>query len=709
MLPQTVHPTDKAEFFSQLRIHPHELTQAHLLPFVPNAAQLDQSDPITQRRIDSLRKIIAHCSTVQAAATYILEHEEWDFVAVYFDAIDHFCHGFMKFHPPRREHIPEDVYEMYKDVVVGGYRYHDMMLGRLLELAGEDATILLISDHGFHPGHLRPRKLPHEPAGPAVEHSPYGIFVARGPDIRQDERIYGASLLDITPTILSLFNLPVAKDMDGKVLSHIFNAPPKLDVIPSWENVPGMAGMHPDDLRDDPYAAQQALQQLIDLGYIEAPGADMEKAIQRTTNENNFYLARSYLQASQYTEAITILQRLFDENPTVSRYGQYLVNACLQARRIPEARAAVQRLREQQKQETPGLLLLMGLVVLSEQKALQALDYFRQAVAFEAELPSINLHIGQCFQILGRWEEAKTAFQKALDTDPENERAWHGLGLAHLRTEDYEPAVEYLLQSIGLLYHQPFVHYHLGEALYQLSEYQHSAEAFQVSLHIMPGLNKARNWLARIYRDHLDQPARADALQEELLQHTQQEILIVSGLPRSGTSMMMQMLHAGGISPFTDAIRTADADNPKGYYEHEAVKALIRDQRFLEEVDGEAVKVIANLLFHLPDRYRYRIIFMERDLDEVLRSQQTMLARQGKTTSDTIPLTLLENFNTTIKKIKNSLGKKANIELFFVSYTDVLTNPTKQATALAQFIGKDLAIQKMAAVVDNSLYRQRKS
>ena len=116
-------------------------------------------------------------------------------MAVYFDAIDHFCHGFMKYHPPRQEHISPADFETYKEVVNSGYRYHDWMLGNLMQLAGEDTTIILLSDHGFHPDHHRPRHIPQEPAGPAVEHSPYGILVIHGPGIQQDEPIFGASLL----------------------------------------------------------------------------------------------------------------------------------------------------------------------------------------------------------------------------------------------------------------------------------------------------------------------------------------------------------------------------------------------------------------------------------------------------------------------------------------------------------------------------------
>ena len=297
MAPGTVHPEEKAAFFEKLRIHPGELTAAHILPFIPKASEIDQEK---DKRLQSLTKILADASTIQAAATYILENEEWDFMGVYFDAIDHFCHGFMKFHPPQLPGIPDDKFELYKDVVISAYKFHDMMLERLLQLAGEDVTVMLISDNGFHPDHLRPLALPKEPAAPALEHSPYGIVVMNGPHIKKDERIYGASILDVTPTLLTLFGLPVGNDMDGNVMVNAFDETILPDRIESWENVPGNSGQHDPNKQEDPYAAAEALEQLIELGYVERPDENVEKAIQKTVAENNFYLARAYIHGRKH-------------------------------------------------------------------------------------------------------------------------------------------------------------------------------------------------------------------------------------------------------------------------------------------------------------------------------------------------------------------------------------------------------------------------
>ena len=219
-----------------------------------------------------------------------LEMEPWDFAAVYFDSIDHFSHAFMDYHPPRREGIPEKDYEIYKDVVEGGYRFHDMMLGVLMGLAGPETAVIIVSDHGFHSDHLRPRYIPTEPAGPAVQHRQYGIVAMRGPGIRQDERVYGASLLDICPTVLTLLGLPVGRDMDGKPLVGAFLEPPRIETIASWDDVPGEDGRHPPGMRIDPIEAQEAINQLVVLGYIEKPEENREKAVAQAVSEWNYNL-----------------------------------------------------------------------------------------------------------------------------------------------------------------------------------------------------------------------------------------------------------------------------------------------------------------------------------------------------------------------------------------------------------------------------------
>ena len=148
MAPGVVHPTRLRETLAELRVHPDELIGDNIFPFVPRADEIDQDK---DQRLASVAKVLCECSSVHAAATHLMTEEPWDFMGVYHDAIDHFCHGFMKFHPPRRPFIPEADYELYNNVVTAGYLFHDMMLQVMLTLAGPDTLVILCSDHGFHP------------------------------------------------------------------------------------------------------------------------------------------------------------------------------------------------------------------------------------------------------------------------------------------------------------------------------------------------------------------------------------------------------------------------------------------------------------------------------------------------------------------------------------------------------------------------------
>ncbi len=703
MAPGTVHPEEKAAFFEKLRIHPGELTAAHILPFIPKAAEIDQEK---DKRLQSLTKILADASTIQAAATYILENEEWDFMGVYFDAIDHFCHGFMKFHPPQLPGIPDDKFELYKDVVISAYKFHDMMLERLLQLAGDDVTVMLISDHGFHPDHLRPLALPKEPAAPALEHSPYGIVVMNGPHIKKDERIYGASILDVTPTLLTLFGLPVGNDMDGNVMVNAFDETIVPDRIESWENVPGNSGQHDPDKQEDPYAAAEALEQLIELGYVERPDENVEKAIQKTVAENNFYLSRAYIHGRKHAEAIELLEKLVVDYPEVSRFSLRLAHCYQATNQIEKCRAELARLKEVTGKESVSTKLMESSLLMMENKPMKAKEML-EAIEKDHPQARIDMPLGRAYLQVKDWKKAQAAFEREVEHDHENAIAYHSLGVALMRQNRYEEAADHLLTAVGLMYHFPFAHYHLGEALYHLGEYERAAEAFEVTLKMAPGVNKARLWLSKVYGEHLKKPEAAEQLTEELEEHMKGEITIVSGLPRSGTSMMMQMLEKGGIPIYTDKQRIPDENNPKGYYEHEAVKSLGKNKKWLQEADGKALKVISHLLFELPARFRYKVVFMERDLDEVLMSQHKMLVRTGKAKEGTINLKLAGPFRQNLERVKSWVPQQKNIDILYVSHAALMADATAEIERINQFLGGKLDTAAMATVIDRSLHREK--
>jgi hypothetical protein len=184
-------------------------------------------------------------------------------------------------------------------------------------------------------------------------------------------------------------------------------------------------------------------------------------------------------------------------------------------------------------------------------------------------------------------------------------------------------------------------------------------------------------------------------------------ITIVSGLPRSGTSLMMQMLAAGGMPVLTDGERQADADNPRGYYEWERIKLLPQQPDCIAEAEGKAVKVISQLLFALPAGRDYRIIFVQRPLTEVLASQAEMIRRRGTTGAALPPSALIAGLGVHLNQVHAWLKDKANISIYRVEHHDVLHKPLLMAESIQQFLACPLDVGAMSRQVDTSLYRQR--
>ena len=183
-------------------------------------------------------------------------------------------------------------------------------------------------------------------------------------------------------------------------------------------------------------------------------------------------------------------------------------------------------------------------------------------------------------------------------------------------------------------------------------------------------------------------------------------VVVVSGLPRSGTSLMMAMLSAGGIPLLTDHQRPPDADNPNGYFELEAIKRLSASAECLATAPGKAVKIVAPLVFQLPLRFQYRIIFIERNLDEVIASQTAMLSRMGR--QPALPADQLKAaFARQISRARAILPQAGNQEALFLQHREILKDPCSAAEAVASFLQAELKLEAMAGIVNPALHRQQ--
>ncbi|PYK39504.1 MAG: hypothetical protein DME60_09700 [Verrucomicrobia bacterium] len=750
-----IHPKERGAELARFKVFPNELTEAHILPFIPDAAKIDQKK---DKRLSSFAKVLSDNASVHAVATVLMENEPWDFTAVYYDGIDHFSHAFMAYHPPRLEWVKEEDFAMYKDVVKGAYRFHDMMLERLLDLAGPETTVILCSDHGFESGSQRPHGTPREPAGPAVWHRQYGIFVMAGPNIRRDERIYGASLIDIAPTVLTLFGIPIGEDMDGRPLLEAFDELPKVKTIPSWEQVPGGSGMHSGDEQLDPAQANELMQQFAALGYIEDPGADKEKAAESAEIEAKYNIARTYLWKGQPEQARPLLEEIVRRRPWEERFLMQLAACYFQAGYLAQAERVLLAIADGKEPDTAVTKLLWAQIKLARGDLGGALKALLEAEAMNPQLPGVYIQIGDTYARLLQWENARVAYEKAQALDEDNARAYLGLSTVYRRRGDNQQTVDHALRAVSLLHRLPLAHFNLGVALVRAGDSERARLAFETALRFQPEMVNAHRYLATIHKTEGGDLEKANFHRSEVLRLTQRRrrrpvtddprreqlfdlpeipkrkerlkilleerpdpkpeeeksgktLVLVSGLPRSGTSLMMQMLEAGGVKPLTDGERIADVDNPKGYYEWEPIKQIGKKPELLdqEELNGCAIKCTSMLLPRMPLKHSYKVIFMTRPIEEVVVSQSAMVKRRATKAAELDSAQLKRGLRGHRDEILSWLKSTPHMEFIEIDYPKLVREPLPQISRLIDFLGKDRlpSSENMATVVDPTLYRRK--
>ena len=503
---QAVHPPDLLEVAEALRVHPSSLTAEQLRPFFGDAVVTDQKDV----RFHMLAKLLAECASIHNAATYFAEHEEWDLLAVYYDAIDHFSHAFIEFYPPPMEHVTPEDFEIYRYVVEGIYQFHDMMLGRLLQLTGPETTVLILSDHGFYNDHQRPavaftKDEQQQRTGPGANplswHRPQGIFLAAGPGIKKDELVHGASLIDVAPTVLALLGLPIGDDMDGKPLVQIFTEPVDIAHVPSHETA------HPADgvLRDsaveetDPWAARQALEQLAALGYITLP--DPENALQDAASaarERKNNLAQVYFSTHRAEQAVPLLEELLkerDEPQIRCRLALCLIDLGRGAEAEPLLRNVIDNFP---KISLGPLLLGQVKLAAGDTKAAEAL--LAQVQEKEKNSSNFQTVLGQIHLRRKDWPEAEIAFRNALASEEDNPEAHDGLGVALREQGNLEDALNEHMRAASLLHHRPQTHVNLGIALAMTKQIDWAIRAFSIAAELAPEQPFPHRCLAQVYR-----------------------------------------------------------------------------------------------------------------------------------------------------------------------------------------------------------------
>lgn len=434
--PESVWPRERHAELTALQLSRNDIDPAALLKFVPCADEVDRH---TDGRLDAIAEVLAQTATVHNLATWAMENVPWRFTAVCYTGIHQLSHLFMPFHPPRRDCVAARDFEIYQHVVTAAYRFHDMMLGRLLNLSGVNAQVILVSDHGFQSDHLRPLAAATTDDELLVWHRPQGVVVATVPGI--------SSHLDVAPAILTLFGVK-RDDTDGQVDAS-YDPPPAADIS-----------------------------HLLELGYVESPDPYADAAEKRLKDLHQFHLAEALLGDGRPAEAIEILVTLAGRHDDVIEYRVALAHAYAVARRPDDCRRVVDSLRRDYP-ESAEALAAIGMLELESRRASNAVEHLRRAEEMGLRRPELYADLGRAYLRLRIFDDAARAFQRATKLDEELARAWIGLSAAELGRGETEAAIDAARRGIALEPANAEAHYRLGRALSAAGRDTEARRAFE--------------------------------------------------------------------------------------------------------------------------------------------------------------------------------------------------------------------------------------
>ena len=490
----TVSPSSLTSELSSVRVGPKQNNMNDVRAFIAPGANIEP-DKRDRNQLLKLAKMVAEMASVRAAFMHLLEHEPWDYAAVYFAAIDHFCHHYIEFMHPQMPGIALHDFQNFREIVNECYVYHDMMLGETLKQAGDDAVLVICSDHGFLSGQLRPT----QEINPAAWHRFHGMVLFHGPGIARGEELIGATILDIAPTLLTIMGLPVGEDMDGHVLDQAFEKAPTISRIPSWDEVEGDFGEHDPDMKEDPFEAQESLRQLVELGYIDAPDDDVEGQIEIARKEQLVNLAGAYQFAGQLDEAEIIWEKILADYPDEARILLKAAECCLSRRQFDKALELLDHC-ESKDGAIPQVCLLRGHIAIIRGHVDEAAVYLDKAALLGNDSLMVHQKIGELYRRKREFGRALEAFDRMIELDADTPAGHAGRAEILLRMKDYDGAIDAALTATERLFYFPRAHMTLGLAIARLGEIEQATQCVEVAARQLPNWRSPHRLLVRLYR-----------------------------------------------------------------------------------------------------------------------------------------------------------------------------------------------------------------
>jgi tetratricopeptide (TPR) repeat protein len=469
----TYWPLEVGSRLDAKRVSPEDIGPSVISNYIPNWKKIDQK---RDHRLGQLRLLLAADYSYQTAALELLKEEKWDFAAIRFPALAPISRLFMPHHLSAQSGSGNEDLEIYRDVIRSSCRILDHMLHQIIELAGPKTAVMVVSGHG-----VRTLNIPAGGFSPKDNESwksSYGIFTACGPKFASDALLHGAGVLDIAPTVLTWFGLPIGDDMEGRVLVESFALFPEIARIDSWETWMGILPAPTHDKTDLP----------------------ISNAADAWRREADWNRVQSCLEASRYQEALPILNRLFCEFPERVEVCHALFQCQMALGHLSDAADTLEVALESIPPGISSLLPRAELAVAKSDFKL-ARSLVGEAMALKPTHPMALRKLGLLLLRLRDWDALAEIAKQALKMDEQEPLAWLGLAAAQLRKGNASEAVEAATRAIQLRYFMPDAHFVLARGLVAQGRWLEAKEAMQVLLKLQPDNRAAATYFKRLPRE----------------------------------------------------------------------------------------------------------------------------------------------------------------------------------------------------------------
>lgn len=471
----TYWPENLGVTLDSLRVSPETIQADVISLYLPEWKKIDQRRDF---RLGHLRTLVASDFSCLAAISELLKKSSWDFAAVRFPALGNIARLFLPYHPPRRASVSEQDFSIYKDVMRSECRMLDLILQKLVQIAGPETAIVLVSDHGLRGFDVSPQG---PPASDAENwKSPYGIFAASGPGFATDALLHGATVMDVAPTILTWFGIPIGDDMEGRVLVESFASMPEIARVPSWDSIRSAIS----DSRE------------------QKSGAD--RIDQSHSDEWRWNFVLSCLEAGQLERAMPVLEELFRSFPERTEVAETLFECQLELKRADDASQTLEILLEGLS-PGPRSLALRAQLAWAQRDFKQARALVHEAVQLHCmDRPTLS-RIGILLLRLREWDRLELLARQGIALDEQEPLAWLGLAAALLQKRQPREAAEAARRAISLKYFLPDAHLILVRALIAEGNWAEARGALRALEKIHPNTRAAANFARKIPQDISDQ------------------------------------------------------------------------------------------------------------------------------------------------------------------------------------------------------------